>query len=72
METQAQTALAAAKAALAAWNPTRRRYRIGSREMEFHSAAEILQVIKYWEGEVAKEQIAAGTRKVRRIIRTRI
>lgn len=72
MPTPAETALEAARAALASWNPTTRRYRIGTREMEFSSPDEIIQVIKYWEGEVAREQIAAGTRQVRRIIRTRL
>lgn len=72
MATQAETALEAAKSALAAWSPTTRRYRIGTREMEFNAPGEILQVIAYWEGEVAKEQLAAGTRQSRRFIRTRL
>ena len=53
---QAEKALAAARDAFAAWTPTRRRYKIGEREMEFNSAAEILRTISYWEQQVAREQ----------------
>lgn len=53
---QAEIALAACKAAFAAWTPTQRRYRIGEREMEFASTAEILRAISYWEAQVAREQ----------------
>lgn len=52
----AEMALAAAKAAFAAWTPTSRRYRIGEREMEFSSAAEILRVVSYWQNQVDREQ----------------
>ena len=53
---QAEKALAAARDAFAAWTPTRRRYKIGEREMEFNSTAEILRTISYWEAQVAREQ----------------
>lgn len=58
--TQAEVALDAAKAALAAWTPTTRRYRINGREMEFNSAADIIQVIRHWENEVRRERDAAA------------
>lgn len=58
--TQAEIALDDAKAALAAWSPTTRRYRINGREMEFNNATEIIQVIKHWESEVRREQAAAA------------
>lgn len=58
--TQAELALAAARAALAAWTPTQRRYKIGEREMEFASTAEILRTISYWEQQVAREQGTAA------------
>lgn len=54
--TQAEKALDDARAAFAAWTPSSRRYRIGDREREFNSAAEIRQVISHWEGEVARER----------------
>jgi len=57
---QARRALDDAKAAFAAWTPTTRRYKIGAREMEFSSTAEIIQVISYWENEVRREENAAG------------
>jgi hypothetical protein len=49
-------ALDQAKAALAAWTPTTRRYRIGDREHEFSSKADIVGLISYWTTEVAREQ----------------
>jgi hypothetical protein len=58
--TQAESALDAAKTALAAWTPTTRRYRINGREMEFNSAAEIIAVITHWESEVRRERAAAA------------
>ena len=62
--TQAEKALDEARAAFAAFSPTRRRYRVGGREMEFASAAEILVQIRFWEGEVERERqtarVAAG------------
>lgn len=57
---QAEIALAAARAAFAAWTPTQRRYKIGEREMEFNSSAEILRTISYWEQQVAREQGTAA------------
>ena len=60
----AQVALADAQAALKAWKPTTKRYKINGREMEFNSVAEILQLISYWERQIAKElnasRMAAG------------
>lgn len=66
---QAEKALADAKAALAAWTPTRRRYRIGEREMEFNSPADIIKLITWWEQQVAAENVMAGRaeRPARRI-----
>src|SRR5574343_355489 len=55
---QAQRALDDAKAALAAWTPTTRRYRIGGREMEFNAPADIIAVISHWTSEVKREQAA--------------
>lgn len=63
---QARKALEDAKAAFAAWSPLKRRYKIGEREMEFNSTAEILKQISYWEMEVQREEnavkAAAGLR----------
>jgi hypothetical protein len=56
---QARIALDQAKAALAAWTPTTRSYRIGDRQMEFAQKADILGVISYWEIEVAREENCA-------------
>lgn len=60
--TLAERTLADLKAAFASWSSTRgmqRKYRINEREMEFASADEILKLISYWEGAVAKEMEAA-------------
>lgn len=56
----AERAYDQAQAALAAWTPTRRKYRIGDREMEFSSKADIVGVVHYWQAEVAKERRAAA------------
>lgn len=60
----ARKALDDARAALASWTPTKRRYRIADREMEFNGTADIIKAINYWELEVQKEQriadLAAG------------
>jgi hypothetical protein len=58
LRSQAEIALADARAAFAAWTPTRRMYRIGDRQMEFSTAAEILAVIDYWQREVKRETLA--------------
>lgn len=63
----ARRALDDCRAALAAWNPTRRRYRIGGREMEFQSTADILKLITWWEQQVAQEDPQAA-RPNRRIL----
>lgn len=60
--TEAQRALADLREALADWNANGgrvKRYKIGTREMEFNSTAEILQRIRYWETVVAREETAA-------------
>lgn len=57
---EARKALDQAKAALASWTPTTRRYRIGDREREFNSAAEIIKLITYWEQKVQEEDRLAG------------
>lgn len=59
---QAARALDDARAALASFNASNgrvRRYRIGERETEYHSAAEIIKQIAYWEQELEREENAA-------------
>lgn len=56
----ARRALEDARNALAAWNPTRRRYKIGEREMEFNGTADIIKLITWWEQQVAQEDRLAG------------
>jgi hypothetical protein len=65
----ARKALDDARAAFYAFNPARKRYKIGEREFEFNTASEILVKIHQLEREVQKEDIAAGlvTRPARRI-----
>ena len=53
-------ALEDAQTALRAWTPTRRRYKIGEREMEFNSAADVIKHIRFLEGQVLQEDINAG------------
>lgn len=65
----ARKALEDARTAFAAWSPTRRRYRIGMREMEFGTAADILVQVHYWEREVEKEDAAAARAKGRQTSR---
>ena len=69
--TQAQKALDDANAALAAWTPTQKRYRIGGREMEFNSSAEIIAIISHWTSAVKREQaqqaMAAGRPNPRKL-----
>lgn len=55
----AERAYDQARAALAAWTPTTRRYRINDREMEFSAKGDIVGVVSYWQTEVAKERRAA-------------
>jgi hypothetical protein len=71
----AQKALEDAKAAFAAFtasNGTKRKYRIGEREMEFRSTEEIIQQIHYWEGQVRVEEqadrLAKGLRPKNKIL----
>lgn len=68
---QAESALAAAKAALAAWTPSTKSYTIGGRSMTFNSAGEIIQVISHWENEVRRERdaarMAAGLKSSRKV-----
>jgi hypothetical protein len=52
----AEKALADANAAMAAWTVTKRRYRIGDREVEFSSKADIVGVINHWEIQVKRER----------------
>jgi hypothetical protein len=56
----ARKALEDLRAALSAWSPLRKRYRIGEREMEFNSPADIIKLITWWEQQVAKEDTLAG------------
>jgi hypothetical protein len=60
--TDAEIALAAARAAFAAWTPTTRSYTIGNRSMTFATKAEIVQTINYWEIEVQRERRLAKLR----------
>lgn len=55
---QAQRALDDANAALAAWTPTTKRYRINGREMEFNAPADIIAIISHWTTAVKREQAA--------------
>lgn len=63
IRTQAQKALDDARAALAAWTPTTKRYAINGREMEFSSKADIIAIIGYWEQQVAQEERAVAISK---------
>lgn len=56
--TDAQKALDAANAALAAWTPTTKSYTIGDRSYTFNAPAEILAVIAYWKTQVKREDDA--------------
>lgn len=58
--TQAEIALAAAKAALAAWSPVTKSFTIGDVSKTFNSPAEIVTLIGYWETQVARERAAAS------------
>lgn len=64
--------LLAARAAWATSQGTTRRYKIGDREREFATAAELNQEIQFWEGQVAAEQnalrLAQGLRPKNRIL----
>lgn len=55
---EAEKALDDANAALAAWTPTTRRYKINGREMEFNGQADILAIISHWTMAVQREQAA--------------
>lgn len=62
---QAVRAVADLKAALAAFTASKgltASYKIADREMVFKSTSEIIQLITYWEGQVNKEDLAAGRR----------
>lgn len=52
----AERAFDQAQAAVAAWTPTTRKYRINDREMEFSSKADAVGALHYWQNEVAKER----------------
>jgi hypothetical protein len=62
LRTDAEIALAAAKAAFASWSSTTKSYTIGSRSMTFNSQADIIPTIQYWELEVQREKRAARMR----------
>lgn len=69
----AAIALADARQAFYSFDPTRKRYKIGGREMEFATAADILVKIRQLEREVEREeQLAGKARRVPRRIYTRI
>lgn len=69
----ARRALDDARAALQSWNPLVRRYRIGDREREFNTIADLIRFITYLEQQVAVEDRLAGrTEKVGRRIFSRI
>lgn len=73
---QAVQALESCKAALAdfrAGKGLKRRYKIGEREMEFTSTAEVLREIKFWQNQVDAEEVAAGRKSSRAgVIKARI
>lgn len=59
----AEKALATCEEALADFREGRglkRRYKIGEREMEFTSTAEVLQEIRFWQRRVESEAVQAG------------
>lgn len=58
--TDAEKALADAEAAMAAWKPTMRKYKIAGREMDFNLAADILPILNYWKAKVQRERDAAA------------
>lgn len=63
---QAEKALDDVRAAYASFvasSGTKRRYRIGEREMEFRSTTEIIQQINYWQIEVNRERRAMALAK---------
>lgn len=62
VDTRSPTAIALddARAAYRAFSPARLRYKIGNREMEFNSAAEILTRINWLQHEFNREERAAG------------
>lgn len=64
--------LIAARAAWAASQGMTRRYKIGDREREFNTAAELNMEIQFWEGQVAAEKaaerLAQGLRPKNRIL----
>jgi hypothetical protein len=71
--TSAQKALDDARVALHAWNPTVRRYRIGEREREFNSVAEIVRLITELERDVEREaQLSGRGERLGRRIHTRL
>ena len=57
--TQAEVALADARAAFAAWSPATKSYTIAGRQMQFNTPAEIIAVVNHWAGEVKREKRAA-------------
>lgn len=62
---QAVRAVADLKTAYAAFASSRgmqQSYKIADREMVFKTAVEIIKAISYWEGQVNKEDLAAGRR----------
>jgi enamine deaminase RidA (YjgF/YER057c/UK114 family) len=73
---QAVQALESCKTALAdfrAGKGLKRRYKIGEREMEFTSTAEVLREIKFWQNQVDAEEVAAGRKSSRAgVIKARI
>lgn len=69
---EAEKALDDANAALAAWTPTTRRYKINGREMEFSTAEEITAVVRYWasvvKSDAAERALKAGRPNPRKIL----
>lgn len=62
---QAVRAVADLKEALATFTASKglvASYKIADREMVFKSTADIIKLISYWEGQVNKEDLAAGRR----------
>lgn len=71
--TAAQRALDDARTALYQWNPAVKRYRIGEREREFNSVAEIARLITELERQVEREaQLSGRGERLGRRIFTRL
>lgn len=60
LRTENERALDDALQALREWNPLRKRFRIGEREVEFNTSAEIVAKISLLRSEIRREQATAN------------